>query len=364
MAINHRYRDALLAKGGPVSGNESENQQKYQHLDIQQTYFVWSKSSKDYYWYDRAEFRALYAYDEVDFKVRGPFLLEKDETASRQYIKILEEYPKLFLEFIKTPVTREGILKFANSYGMLTTGEVGEITKGDSTYSSRGESLDFWQKEIRELGWIFKTWEWLEEKDEQALDSVFDFSDESIDYFLSDNEVMEQFSNAGEALEMIRTNKKQTFCWSAGALVSKAYQSIIYKRLEDGGSLLTAKFLIKTLINRHLEDYPIIPTLMLHKQDQWVSYLKPTGLLGAMWLQFFQTVIGERKLQKCAVCDLYEDVTDRTSRWTMHPGCSRRKRSKIYRDKEKEKQKESAKKPAKKKTTRKPAKKATKKRGK
>jgi hypothetical protein len=53
------------------------------------------------------------------------------------------------------------------------------------------------------------------------------------------------------------------------------------------------------------------------------SYLRPSNLLSAMWLQFYQAVCGERIIERCPVCGYWEDVTDnaRPSRWKGHSTC-------------------------------------------
>ena len=57
----------------------------------------------------------------------------------------------------------------------------------------------------------------------------------------------------------------------------------------------------------------------------------PENLLAAMWYQFLQTITGEKKFKRCAVCNNWEDVTYKKATWKQHPECGNRKRVNRYR---------------------------------
>lgn len=197
-----------------------ESYPKYDYLDIQQSFFIWHRSDKGYFWDEEAMAGGLFAatkngkpffLEEFPLshekrkkieKEKGlppsPFLLPLPETEGYYPYKPLEENPTLFLEFAETTPTRKGILEFANKYGMLLPN--GETQVFSEAYRLRegekppkwvlgtdgllkdrennkyamvfGESLRFWQNEIQDMAFAVNVWEALKNEDLEFLKRV------------------------------------------------------------------------------------------------------------------------------------------------------------------------------------------------
>lgn len=94
----------------------------------------------------------------------------------------------------------------------------------------------------------------------------------------------------------------------------------------------------------------IHPRLLRNQKDEIRSYLVPSNMLAALWLQFYMAVCGERIIKCCVYekCRKWEDVTDlpRPSRWKGHPSCLNAKRQADYRKRHASSKKAGAKKEA------------------
>jgi len=77
------------------------------------------------------------------------------------------------------------------------------------------------------------------------------------------------------------------------------------------------------------------------------SSFEPKDLLTAMWLQFYFTASGHYKFKRCEECKEWEDVSNKSKNWTMHPPCANKRRVREFRA-SKAAEKPAGKKPAKK----------------
>ncbi|WP_338826277.1 hypothetical protein MTBGP_09810 [Moorella thermoacetica] len=375
-----------------------EEHPKYEYLDIQQTFFVWYRSDKGYYWDEEAkpggqfditlDGTKLMLTDERERQIRlekkhvygpfSPFLLEVPETTGYYPLNVLEEEPTLFLKFAEVTPTRKGILEFANNYGMLTYGETQVLTpkyriesgqKGslrtrgafgitkvieegltaDNYAIVFGESLRFWQNEIRDMAWAVLVWEALKDKNTDILKRIIYWKgEEAVGYVLVNinKEALLQFYNAEEVLRATRPDnwnnfkaylpEEVTLSTSSGWLATKwTSRRELFSRFKPGDLLLPAQYLLQSSINKKLKKYITKPRLLLDDKNNLQPYLMPENLLSAMWYQFYLTVIGEKKYKRCSICGLWADVTDKRSNWSKHPECANRARVKKCRERQK-----------------------------
>jgi len=336
-----------------------------EYMDIQQTYFVWYKADKGYYWDDEARVGGLFVKTDNSRPSTGPqppFLVETPDTTGFIGYKPLDE-PTLFLKFAEIQPTQEGILAFANSYGKLTLGETELLTPQYSypkdrqddkpwkhgnvmgRYEQRdgkmygggfGESLQFWREEIKYMRWTVQVWEWLKNRDTKSLRKVIFWpkNNNSVGYVLADKEVLEGYSSARNIFKDL--GFKKTFACTMGQLASSDFKENIFARFRPGDVLLPAQYLVQSRINKKLEEYATKPRLLMNDENKLEPYLMPENLLAAMWLQFYLAAIGEKKYKRCSICGLWADVTDKRRNWSKHSDCANQARVRKYREKQRE----------------------------
>lgn len=310
-----------------------------------QTYFVWYRADKGYYWDNGARPGGLFKAGKEkpyipdmtappkDEKIKPPFLIEKPETTGFIPYTPLEDETTLFLVFSETPPNKEGILKFANQYGMLINGETEVLTPQYSHlkdapptwqhgntlggYEQKdgriyrgvwGESLKFWQDEINYMHQTVQVWEWLLNHDMESLKKAISWNhDFQISYTLD-------------------TEK---------GFIDRDFHSDIFARFKPGDVLLPAQYLIQLRINKKLDEYATSPHLLMNEENKLETYLMPKNLLAALWLQFHFAAAGIKRFKRCTVCGEWEDVTTKNRNWSKHPACAARERVNKYREKQK-----------------------------
>jgi len=387
---------AITTKGKGV--NTVESYTKYDYLDIQQSFFVWYRSDKGYFWDEEAKPGGIFSIspdgtiamptsdEERQLKderrqIYGPhppFLLAVPETTGFYPLRVLEEEPTLFLKFADVIPTRKGILEFANKYGMLTHGETqvfseayrlseeqkppewslgtdGLMKENEKKYAIVfGESLQFWQHEIRDMAWTVWVWEALKEKDIDFLKRVIYWDgDKAVGCVLVNipKEALRQFEDAKEVQEAAHPDnadylrgylpepKEVPLSVSFGWLATEYTNQEILYRFKPGDLFLPAKYLVQSRINKKLEKYITKPRLLLDEKNQLRPYLMPESLLAAMWYQFYLAAVGEKRFKRCSICGRWEDVTEKTSAWTKHEACANKERVRKYRQAVREAQK-------------------------
>ncbi len=361
--------------------------------DIQQIYFTWHRPDVGFVWDTEAStngVRSLHFGGGEVPQVGGPFLIESPETAHHfMMYGLLEHKTKAFFEFAATEPTEEGILAFANTYGMLTGGETEVMVKRNHPYSRSvikidgkvegyslpAESLAFWQKEIRYMKWTVQVWEWLTRKDKvgyakpdrKKLRHVIHWSPDSssVSYTLADeadlgllssnrlvvlnncNGPKKLQSSDGTAPLIVPPEglkggyyladksgnlAKLAFPYEKGLLADDTHHKAeVFKRFKRNDLLLPARYLIQIRINDKLNELKVRPRLLLNEENELVPYIMPGDLLAAMWLQFYQTATGEKRYKRCEECGYWEDTTDLRKNWSVHPKCANRRRQARFR---------------------------------
>lgn len=336
-------------------------------IDLQQSHFVQPVADHGYYWDDAAQPNP----DGPPFLVTtrekpcraGPFLIESPGTAGYRLLELraAADYrqqeealaPTLFLEFASVEPTREGILGFANRYGKLSlSGEIEVLTPvyswpageaprpprgpGSVIYPNRsdgrdylgvfGESLQWWQDEIRDMRRVTALWQWLREENVGCLSQVIKWRGDSVLYMFANPEDVQR----GETRNA-----------ESGLLAAPWFRGDILARFRRGDYLLPAQHLLQTKINEKLRLYHTKPRLLMNEKNQLEPYLYPDGLIAALWFQCYQAVVGEKKLKRCSICGKWQDVTDLTPRrqekWQFHSNCATRERVRRYRERKREK---------------------------
>jgi hypothetical protein len=224
----------------------------------------------------------------------------------------------------------------------------------EEPFIRHSESFDFWVREIWNMATTFQVWRIVNERDTELLRRVMFVKP------LRDNN-LSRYLNVFET-RLVLTNLPQEVTLTfqdAEALYRKAVkgtsQDIIALRscLPEGVPLLVAEINTGFLATKgdNLEDikdtlfsmlldqvslkvncylkrgvYPVV----WREKDGLMVYLKPRDLLSAMWLQFYFVLVGEKRIKRCSICGLWEDVTDKTKAWSKHVECAQRERFRKY----------------------------------
>ena len=303
-------------------------------LDIMQTHFRWRIWSNGYHW--NHEIKTTWR--------DPPYLVENKGQGIYKTSNILEAEPSLFLEFSELQPTMKCILDFANHHGLLidfeervTVPKESDVkfnarkeTQDDKTiaYLTIAEPLALWQEEIQKMKWFTQVWKWLQNQQIEYLQKIIHVSNTDVSFIITDQEVLEQYS---KAQEVIRASERQAFDFDGGSILRRKESPRLFKMIEDGDLLLSARLILMRQINKELERGVVSPRLLLDKDNQLTPYLVPLGLLSALWLQFYLTASGEKRFLRCRVCGKWEDATGRSKNWSVHQECATRERMKRYR---------------------------------
>ncbi|MGH2359620.1 MAG: hypothetical protein ACRDGM_03645 [bacterium] len=276
-------------------------------------HFAWSIPDRGYTW--DADARAE---PRLGGKGEPPFLLVHPKTTrTRQYSPLpfdepgREEAP-LFQRFADIEPTQDAILKFANEYGWLGVDEPAISpyypgVKAGEHIVTTGESLDRWRREIVELREASIIWRWLDEEDEEAMARAVRWE--------SDGCVCVTVPRkSGRALR------------EREILFHKRLQEDLFRLLRrDDPSVAVRSALLRTL-NKKLRGL-VSPCLLLDRKGQLRGFLRPHHMLGAIWLQLYQAVTGQRRLRTCQYCAGLMDVTGSRTDKAAHHKCMRREKT-------------------------------------
>ena len=339
------------------------------HIEDHLSYFTWLKADKGYYWDDGAQLiKELKDVNKTEFgdiafipkvktedgldkqKASPPYLIKKPETTGFHRNKVLEQHTKLFIEFSEIELSQEGILRFADKYGMLTHGEalftpkyshkegegepwkhgVGALLhqkKGLIYAGVYGESFSFWKREIEHIKQTIQFWEWYKGENVAALRKVVYWTDDwkAVKYTWGDKDTLSNYTKAKDYIKDYEA-KDIKFQSSSNDIASNEISPKIFSTFMHGDLLLPAQYLVQSRINNKLNKHITKTKLLWNNKNKLVLYLMPETLLGAIWFQFARAAAGEREYRRCSICDQLADVTDNQRNWSKHPDCANRDR--------------------------------------
>lgn len=251
----------------------------------------------------------------------------------------LHLYPALHRVLSDLSGEPNDILSFANDYGLLGIGGMVQMPNpGEKDWIlpldlHDCESLRQWKEEISKMRFLLKLWD---NRDNIAYLKKRTFWTENMIYFIdSDNE--ELLDAQKEALIQIRRYEKE----GRKDLIKRFVKKIIFPMSDSyyliadneskntaffnewvnfGGSFYfkkePAQILFFTLLNSELKKHGIRPgiTLFPTHNGKWNDvrgYLVPETLLGAMYVQLYQEVTGEKIIKQCEykTCNNYFVLT-------------------------------------------------------
>jgi len=217
----------------------------------------------------------------------------------REYLP-LADFPELFLQFSKVPLTADGVLSFANKFGLLGLGDM-------------AEPLSAWFEEIQLLHQLFELWVAYQKQDIDQMGQLTDLAIVSVDKISDTNEALKQVLESMDHAKLHRSIKYET-----SHLPAEETKSLNYVVLEY----------ISTKTEARLSEL-VRPILLIDdKKNGLVLNLVPGSLLGAIWLQFASAVAGNKRYADCEVCGQPFEVKKRVKKT-----CSDRCRQALSRSK-------------------------------
>ena len=323
--------------------------------NVQPIEFKWHKASRGYYMEDQgigihrkaralssvaAEHGIAHLQDSMYGMVTGPFLIEVPGGETIEY-QPLEDNTMLFLEFADVDLNDwggESITAFVNEYGPLTEDVFVSKLLDEEALSNispaeimermtegvfgTGDSLNYFQQEIREMSLItqvLESWKEINRKSLHALRS-YEVGSDWIDF---------QFVDGAFHVGKWRDFDSSAFIRNR---IEGAFLTIndVYESKRD--IFLAAQTMLTVWENAKLGELVIKPQLSQDDKGEIRPYLVPENLLTAMWVQLYQATVGETRFKRCAICGEPEDVTDRNANWNYHTRCYNAQKQREYRE--------------------------------
>lgn len=216
----------------------------------------------------------------------------------------LHKFPVLYRDFAETEPTFEGITRFVSSYGFL--GQNTYVVEDKDGLMRWGESMQEWVSEIHKMRLLQSLWKQIQER--------------------AEGKVFETYVERPQA-DKARFRSERWGFWEPESGRLDENFDLRYlppERDKDGIPYRMAKTVFDRTLRRAIRqtcnvDFELVndPQIELH----------PKGLLGAMYLQFLDEVLGgSPPLKRCPSCGEYFRAEHR-SRVYCEPKC----RQKMYR---------------------------------
>jgi hypothetical protein len=263
--------------------------------------------------------------------VEGLFLTERVSAGDRKYR--LVEKTGLFKTFASTDLSREGVLQFANLYGLLLNKRdriplrerVDE--KPEPFYLAFGEAFLLWEREILLMRHAIDVWEKAKVGDSSSLGKF-------ISWHGSANETAPH-------REVRYRGPKASGDESSPAFViaSKDNHSERLARFTDGDTVEPAMYAVQQLVNNKMEEHGAIPGLFWDRTPRGVMlrvHADPRSLIAGLWVQFAYAIEGNRDYRNCDQCKKSFEVA--AEKRADARFCSNGCRFKAYRSRQKEAQ--------------------------
>lgn len=239
----------------------------------------------------------------------------------------LKLYTGLFRTLAETSPTKEGILAFANEYGLLGDEQkfVPLTYKGETTMGT-GEPLSIWFNEIHAMHRALELWDAVNEGNLDLLSQRIAWKT-----FEDGSGVMYDSHLGLDIGARIKPPYVREGMWIAAPDVHPD----LLERFRPGDLTAPALYYVQKAVNKRLEGR-ISPRLLWNKKKTRLGlYMAPGSLIGATWLQFAQAIDGRKEYRRCEECRTWFELSPETAR-TSKLYCSNACRSRAYRKRQAE----------------------------
>ena len=214
-------------------------------------------------------------------------------TGTRRY-QPLRDCPFLFRRFAEMKPDETGVKEFADQFGFLGHGQVlDDITQFTSQKRIIGERLAHWQSQVYTMRILVKLWDSLRENDWVFLGKVIRWTTSEIIQF---NPRVEDFSDLPEI--------------AIGAEPIAAPHSHLesLQRFQPGDTIEPAKVYLMESVKKQLEGRVALD-FSLNSQGSPILRYSAKNLLGALWLQLAESIIGNAVPKHCEYCKQWFEVS-------------------------------------------------------
>ncbi len=218
----------------------------------------------------------------------------------------LSDFPGLFLTLAELQPTESGILEFANSHGDLGFEELAPMGQGALVH---GEPLHRWARAVLDMRVACDLLGAIEKKDARTLHRWIREEDGGGVRFYR------KISGLGHRMARIAGVKSTT------ALLIK------------GDVVRAARILMQRIANQNLNEWTAALILIDPEEGTQGLYVVPKNLLGALWIEFAESIDSGRSKVRCIQCGSWIVVAPDTNR-SDRTFCSNRCRSKAYRERQ------------------------------
>ena len=305
--------------------------------------FSWGNTGYAFRWLEYG-FDLLLPDGEEEIYPNYTYMVDDFEQEVEQNSYDLEDEPTLFLRFAYLD-NEQSYLDFATKYGRLLNDPERprpvdfnrtrrEIDSNGSKFY--GEPIGLWEFESIALKNTFELWHYLINKDIDNLNLIIKWitkdNKDFINCALGDVERLKLFRSQSNIDEYGIPNEK-----GFGDLETYNLPVGFASRVPKGDLFIPAKYLVKERVNLSLENFKVYPALNYDYHDfpGLFGILEPSDLISAIWYQFFEAIVKNKRFKRCMICNQWEDVTTKRSTWTKHPECAARERTARYRAKSK-----------------------------
>jgi len=224
-----------------------------------------------------------------------PWVLPFDEPGNEQ--------APLFEQFARLAPTQDAIQAFANQHGWLGIG--GQVhPPGPNARVQTGESLAQWRHEIGAMRLATTLWRAVDWGHEQ------------------DSPVLVRWET-DRVTVTVRARRGFPFVFHRG---DWPYLFPRSHRADRKSPVLAA---LQQLLNKKLVDMAS-PCVVLDRRGNLNGRVRPRHLLGALWVQLYQAILGYRRIIPCRHCGELMDVTGGRSTKQAHFRCVHRVKMNRY----------------------------------
>jgi hypothetical protein len=247
----------------------------------------------------------------------------EDQPRTGRWDQPLEQYPALLRTFADTPLTEEDMLRFANTHGALGFRERILVPVGGSAPERRalGDPFEWWCDHIRHLRLALQLRDAIATRDMRTLKARLTIHAQQGGAWI-------EYRHRGKPFEVWYTaleGDRSTMPVDAGL--------VPYLQGKGNGRvkiLRAALFFVQTLVNGPLGEWDNPQVLYSPAEDRLVQQIVPANLVGALWLQYAQSLTSHTSYRRCQECGTWFAVSPDKNR-TDRLFCDNPCRSRAYR---------------------------------
>jgi hypothetical protein len=231
--------------------------------------------------------------------------VEAEHENSRTY-RPLKVEPGLFRVFANTVANREGILAFANQYGLLQDDVGSEELQiaGEPLISCRMELLRDWMKAVLFMRMMVDLWDSIQSHDKGKIRKHIKWFTEGCAVFESSHHaaslLLPRLEEGPCSVELDANHSSiRVRGWAAHP---DRYDRELIEYLQSEW-IETALVFLMDVVNKELYDHQIGSPMLVYSGYERLGWQHSAqNLVGALWLQFADAIATNRNFQQCFGC--------------------------------------------------------------